>query len=180
MQKITKFADIPKFTSAGFYEVDYQLDRLVKHIENEVEENNLQLNPDFQRGHVWNEEQQISWLEYHLKGGTSGNTIYLNFPFWGTLREPKPHEYADYVCVDGLQRITAAQRFIHNEIPVFGSYYKEFSDKMRVSNVTMHVNVNNLQTRREVIQWYYDMNSGGTPHSTEELERVKQLILNAV
>ena len=38
----------------------------------------LQLNPEFQRGHVWTEEQQIAWVEYYLRGGKSGNTIYLN------------------------------------------------------------------------------------------------------
>lgn len=176
MQKLTKFKDIPKFTSAGSYEVDYQLNRLVRFIEDEVAEYDLQLNPDFQRGHVWTEAQQIAWLEYHFKGGKSGNTIYLNYPFWGSNRTPKPDEYQDYVCVDGLQRITAAQRFINNEIKIFGSYYKEFKDKIRMINVTMHVNVNNLQSKKEVLQWYIDMNSGGTPHSTEEMNRVKELL----
>lgn len=39
--------------------------------------------------YVWTEEQQIAWLEYHLRGGKSGNTIYLNNPFWNSYREPK-------------------------------------------------------------------------------------------
>ena len=129
--KITRFKDIPQFTSSGSYQVNYPLTSLVREIEEEVSEMGLHLNPEFQRGHVWTEEQQIAWLEYHLRGGKSGNTIYLNNPFWNSYREPKQNEYSDYVCVDGLQRITAAQRFVHNEIKVFGSYFKEYEDRLK-------------------------------------------------
>ena len=176
MKKITKFRDIPQFTSDGCYQVNYPIMSLVRYIEEEVDTMGLQLNPDFQRGHVWTEEQQIAWLEYHFRGGKSGNTIYLNNPFWHSAREAKDAEYKDYVCVDGLQRITAAQRFIHNEIKVFGSYYKEFEDGMRVLPQTMILNVNDLKTEKEVLQWYVDMNAGGTPHANEEIERVKKMI----
>lgn len=174
--KITKFKDIPQFTSSGSYQVNYPLTSLVKYIEEEVSEMGLQLNPEFQRGHVWTEDQQVAWLEYHLRGGKSGNTIYLNNPFWNSYREPKQGEYSDYVCVDGLQRITAAQRFIHNEIKVFGSYYDEFEDKIRVLPQTMILNVNDLKSEKEVLQWYVDMNAGGTPHSSEEIDRVIKMI----
>ena len=116
MNKITKFSDIPQFTDDGCYQVNYPIMSLVKYIEEEIEISGLQLNPEFQRGHVWTEEQQIAWLEYHLKGGKSGNTIYLNDPFWHSVRFPKENEYSDYVCVDGLQRLTAAKRFMNNEI----------------------------------------------------------------
>lgn len=178
MKKITKFKDIMQFTSDGCYQVNYPITSLIKHIEEEVETMGLQLNPNFQRGHIWTEEQQIAWLEYHFRGGKSGNTIYLNYPFWGSIKEPNTTEYKDYVCVDGLQRITAAQRFVHNEIKVFGSYYREFEDNIRVLPRMMVLNVNNLKTEKEVLQWYIDMNSGGTPHSKQEIEKVKQMILN--
>lgn len=175
--KLTKFADIPQFTSEGTYQVNYPLSSLVKYIEEEVKEMGLQLDPDFQRGHVWTEEQQVAWLEYHLRGGKSGNTIYLNNPFWNSVMEPKQGEYFDYVCVDGLQRITAAQKFIHNEIKVFGSYFDEYEDKLRlVNNNTIILNVNNLKSKEEVLQWYIDMNAGGTPHSKEEIQRVQKMI----
>lgn len=176
MTKLVKFADIPQFTTDGYYQVNYPIISLVRYIEEEVEISGLQLNPEFQRGHVWTEEQQIAWLEYHFRGGKSGNTIYLNNPFWRSVRNPRKGEYADYVCVDGLQRLTAASRFIHNEIPIFGSYYSEFEDSMRVLPSTMILNVNDLKTEKEVLQWYVDMNSGGTPHTASEIERVRQMI----
>ena len=38
------------------------------------------------------------------------------------------------------------------------------------------LNVNDLKTEKEVLQWYIDMNAGGTPHSSEEIQRVREMI----
>lgn len=173
-RKITAFRDIPKFTRDGSYAVDYPIDRLVKWIEEEQETAGLQLNPDFQRGHVWTVSQQIAYMEFLLRGGKTGRVLYFNCPSW---HRPVPDgAYNDYVCVDGLQRITAITRFIHNEIPAFGSYYSEFTDSPRVIEDTMRVNINDLKSKREVLQWYIDMNAGGTPHTPAEIARVQQLL----
>ena len=173
MEKIIRFKDIPKFTSAGSWYANYTLVSLVNFINEEIEAAGLQLNPEFQRGHVWTENQQVAWIEYHLRGGKSGNTIYLNNPFW---KDGKIPDAGQYVCVDGLQRITAAQRFVNNEIKVFGSYYIEFEDRIPFGDVTMTLNVNDLKTEKEVLQWYIDMNIGGTPHTNDEIERVREMI----
>jgi uncharacterized protein with ParB-like and HNH nuclease domain len=174
--KLTKFSDIPQFTTDGYYQVEYNLVRFVKYLQEEVEEYGLQLNPDFQRGHVWTEQQQIDWLEYFLMGGKSGNVIYLNNPFLHRYREPKPNEYGDYVCVDGLQRITSIQKFVSNEIKVFGSYFKEYEEPVRMIKHNIKVNINDLRTKSEVLKWYIGMNSGGTPHSKSEIERIEELL----
>lgn len=172
--KITSFKEIPKFIQQGSYSVNYSLNSLVKWVRDEQEETNLQLEPDFQRGHVWTEEQQKKYVEFLLQGGWSGRHLYFNCPSWHT---PVPEgAYNEFVCVDGLQRITAITRFINNEIPVFGSYFKEFTDSIRLLDCTMRVNINNLRTKRDVLQWYIEINAGGTPHSKEEIERVKVLM----
>lgn len=75
--------------------------------------------------------------------------------------------------MDGLQRITAYMRFYNNEIPAFGHYYKEFEDRPKN---WIKLNVNNLKTRKEVLTWYLEMNTGGTPHSKEEIEKVQRLL----
>lgn len=119
--KYTKFKDIPQFTRDASYHVNMDIRRVSIWIEENIKEYNLQLNPDFQRGHVWTEEQQIAWLEFFLKGGKSGNDVYFNDPFWmdWNMNNIKPDTYKDFVCVDGLQRLTSIQRFINNEIKVF-------------------------------------------------------------
>ena len=173
MAKITRYKDIPQFTRDGAWQSDFPLDYLIQHINDEIQDNGLQLNPYFQRGHVWTEEQQIAWLEFFLRGGRTSRVLYFNNPSWH--RSVPEGAYNDYVCVDGLQRLTAIQRFVNNEIKVFGSYYNEFTDKPRFSQ-TIKVNVNDLKTEKEVLQWYVDMNAGGTPHSKEEIARVQKII----
>ena len=48
-----KFSDIPQFTRSGSWQCDFDLQSLIKWIVNEQKNENLQLNPDFQRGQVW-------------------------------------------------------------------------------------------------------------------------------
>lgn len=53
--KITRFKDIPAFTRDGSWECDFDFKYLLEFIEKQTEIYGLQLNPDFQRGHVWTE-----------------------------------------------------------------------------------------------------------------------------
>lgn len=132
----------------------------------------LDLDPDFQRGHVWTIEQKTAYLEFGLMGGTSGKDIYFNCPGWmGDFRGP-------FVLVDGKQRIDAVREFLKNRVPIFGHFFSEFEDKMPPFSgegcFTFHVN--NLETRAEVLQWYLALNTGGTIHTKEEIEKVKLLL----
>ena len=174
MKKITRFRDVPKFTAPGRYAVDVPLDRLSRWLDDLVREDGLDLCPEFQRGHVWTEEQQVAYIEFLLRGGQTGRDLYFNNPSWH--RSVPEGTYNAFVCVDGLQRITAIRRFVRNEIRVFGSYYLEYTDSLRLTMDTMRVHINDLKSEREVLQWYIEMNSGGTPHTSEEIERVRGLL----
>lgn len=165
-----KFTDIPQYTRSGNWECDFTIQDFVEWIEKHEKEDGLQLNPDFQRGHVWNEDQQVSYVEFFLCGGTTGRVVYLNHPGWHRNYE------GEFVCVDGLQRITAIKRFINNEIKVYGYYFKEYEDKPRISTHSLRINVNDLKTKKEVLQWYLEMNSGGVAHTKEELDKVRLLL----
>ena len=133
----------------------------------------LELNPTFQRGHVWSKEQKTRYIEYILQGGTSGRDIYFNNPTWG-----KSYDGVT-VCVDGLQRITAVQDFMENKIKVFGYYYKDFEDRLPF-DANFVFNIANLEKESDVVKWYIDFNAGGTPHSNEEIERVEKYHLQLI
>lgn len=98
----------------------------------------------------------------------SGRDIYFNnASHLNNYEEP-------YLCVDGLQRLTACLGFLQKEFKVFDTYYTEF-DGVLPNNVSLICNINDLKTRKEVLNWYLEMNSGGTPHKKEELARVQGL-----
>lgn len=172
-----RFSDIPQYIDTGSWECNYDLVSLVGSIEkwcNGIDTNaKLEMNPDFQRGHVWNEQQQIAYIESLLRGGAkNARVIYLNDPNW---MKHSDRPYKSFVCVDGLQRYTAIKRFISNETKIFGNYYNQFEDTLRGKH-DIRLNVNDLPTRRAVLQWYIEFNSGGTVHTEEEINRVKMLL----
>ena len=159
--KYTKFRDIPQLTREGAYEVNVDLEDVERQIQKFLQLG-LDMNPDFQRGHVWDMEQRVCFMEYLLRGGKQQNIIYFNCPWW----QHGSSDGANFVIVDGLQRLTTARMFLADEFPVFGSYFSEYVDIPR-STQGLRFNVNDLPTKRDVVQWYININSNGTPHSQE-------------
>lgn len=164
------YNDMPKLTNFGSYNVNVGFSYLPEMIREWQKGFGLDLVPDFQRGHVWTTEQQIRFVEFLLSGGKSNNIIYFNCPGWQTTNDSKK----DFVLVDGLQRLTACLSFLENKLPVFGHYRDAITGKLSYS-IGLVFHVNNLRTRAEVLTWYLEMNSNGTPHSTEEIARVQAL-----
>lgn len=78
------------------------------------------------------------------------------------------------VLVDGLQRTTAAIDFLDNKLKAYGHYYKEFEGRLS-DYVSFNFQIAKMKTRKEVLKWYFQLNAGGTPHSSEEIERVKKM-----
>jgi len=172
------FKDIPQLTRAH-YQVNVNWAYLEGHIAHAqdpkyVEEGMavLDLEPDFQRAHVWNEAQQSSYVEWILKGGESGKELLFNCTGWsGSYEGP-------YVLVDGLQRLTAVRKFMRNELKAFGHTLEELGGvkAMRMTRCDFLWRVASLDTRAEVLQWYLQVNSGGVVHTSDELDRVREML----
>jgi len=171
-----KFTDIPQLlTNKANYKVDVGFKYFSKTINQYIEEYGLILNPEFQRGHVWTEEQQEKYIEYVLKGGTSGKEIFFNKPSWHCKAKT---EYDDFVCVDGLQRITAIMKFQSNDLKVFGIYYDEFEGDPREVTTRISIRINDLQYEKDVLQWYIEMNEGVLRLQKKKYRRLKIWFLN--
>ncbi len=179
---VVRFSDVPKFTHGGSYAVDVGLSLLEGWLERQSSDFLVDLDPDFQRGHVWTEEQHIRYVEFLLRGGQSQLTLYWNHPAYMSDKSAGSDLDEQMVLVDGKQRLTACLKFMRNEIPVFGHYLREYSDPndlrgaLGMSGARLRMNVNNLQTRREMLQWYLDLNDGGVVHTKDEIARVRGLL----
>lgn len=164
-----KFKDIKPFTSWGNYQVDVPISYLQKTMDEYTQNYGLDMDPDFQREHVWNGTQQIRYVEFLLRGGRTGRDILFNCPNF-TVGKP-----GRMVLVDGKQRLEALRCFYANELVVFGGKLSEYTDKPSFMT-TLRFFVNDLPTRMDVLQWYVDLNAGGTVHTDEEINRVRVLI----
>ena len=90
-----KFSEIPQYlTNRAHYKVDVAVQYFYKTIQNFIDEDGLILNPPFQRGHVWTEEQQQAYIVHLLRGGSSGKDIFLNKPSWHCQAKT---DYDDFV-----------------------------------------------------------------------------------
>ena len=162
-----KFQEIPLITIAK-----YKVDVMWNYLEKWINREEIDMDPDFQRGHVWTQKQKEQYIEWILRNGDSGRDIYFNHPGWfrewdGTM-----------VVVDGKQRIEAVLGFLHNEVKAYGYYQNEYEDKWNNLHCAFHVHVADLKTRKEVLKWYLDMNTGGTVHTDKEVQKVKTLLKN--
>jgi hypothetical protein len=170
-----KFKDIPQFTTFGLYTINVSWNYLEEQLKEWLHPTfgaSLDLDPYFQREHVWTLSQQISYVEYVLKGGRSGRELLFNFTGWNSdFRGP-------FVLVDGKQRLNAVRQFLGNCIPIFGgNLFSAYTDKVRSVCTDFIFRVNDLETRSQVLTWYLETNAGGTPHTQEELDKVHKLLI---
>lgn len=166
------FKNIPQRTHDGSYGVDVSWGDLEDSIARYTKNYALDLCPDFQRGHVWTPEQRVAYVESKLSGGVPHGTDFVRFNHPGWQRSYE----GQMVCVDGLQRLTTALMFVRDEIPVFGGHVRSQIEGHLPHDISFRVVINNLKTREAVLQWYLELNSSGTPHSPEEIARVRGLL----
>ena len=169
-----RIKDIQPLTPYGNYTVDVSWRYLLKQLEEWDKENGLDLDPDFQREHVWTEEQQKKYVEFCLRGGMTGRIILFNSKGWGSCTGLN-----QIVLVDGKQRIQAVTQFLNNKLKAFGHFLNEYEDGLNSVQDKFRFYVNNLGTKKEVLQWYLDLNDGGTIHTQEELNKVRNMIKNS-
>lgn len=183
--KNAEFEAIIRPLRTASYEVDMEWSYFDRQIESiGADYGGLEMNPDFQRGHVWTPEQQQHFIENVLRGvvSSSGFHVQFNCPNWDNDRYngdlPRGMQ-----CIDGLQRITAVREFLAGNVKPFGLTAKElegsrFSPKR--GSYRFRVAVHNFEKKADLLAHYLDLNAGGTPHSAEELDRVRAMLEDSV
>lgn len=169
---MARYRDIPLFTRAASYGVDVDWHYVEKYIAGLAASPGIDLDPDFQRPHVWTEAQQVAYVEHILRGGWASRTILFNCINWNGRGECGP-----LVLVDGKQRLEAVRRFLRNDLAIFGGNRRsDFSDRLDPLKASFRICVNDLPTRADVLRWYLELNAGGTPHSDGEIEKVRAML----
>jgi hypothetical protein len=161
-QEIPQHPQIHYHIHTDWADLEHTINRYIK-------AHKLQMFPDFQRGHVWTEEQEIAFIEYIMMGGTSGRQIYFNHPGWMSNFK------GNFVLVDGLQRLSAVLDFLNNKIKIFGKFFNEYEGRLS-HDWGFEFNIATVEKKVDVLKWYYFMNVGGTPHSKEEISKVERMI----
>lgn len=168
---------IPRFLDWGSYQIDVMWRSLERQLDHYRADYGLDLDPDFQRAHVWTEAQQKDFVEFMVRGGRTGRVILFNAKGWnGSMDKVGPLQ-----LVDGKQRLNAVLRFLHDEITIFdgipgiGPTLCSELEVLRDLECRFQFYINGLNTKAEVLTWYLQLNAGGTPHTEDELDKVRSM-----
>lgn len=168
-----KWSDIPQFPSAR-WTVDVPWTHIDGNLETLRGGGELRLDPDYQRAHVWTPEQQVAYVEFQLMGGEISRSLIFNAPCWNDRMTAPEETYVE--LLDGKQRLEAVRAFVRGDIAAFGQRFDEFEGRFPLMEKRFRFQVCCLETREEVLQLYLKINAGGTPHSQQELDRVRKLL----
>lgn len=173
---------IPQFITDGHYGVDVSWRFLEKWLEGHT----YDVDSPYQRSHVWTRQQASRFVEYCLKGGRHSRELRWNRRGYNTTGKKRWQDMpADKLAstnlelVDGKQRLKAVRSFLADELEVFDGVLCSDFDGLEMAfklHLSFRMTVNSLDYQVEVLQWYLDLNSGGTVHTDDELDKVKKML----
>ncbi|NUP02078.1 MAG: DUF262 domain-containing protein [Nonomuraea sp.] len=161
----------------------------------------LDLNPPYQRGRIWTEDQQIALIRSWLTGTPTGVVIFndRSTPEWKAANGYDPYERDEpvYACIDGQQRVSAARAWFAGELAVPASWFaaedltqtEDTGDGpyVRWSGLTLprqrhfanraHLTVATARvaTVQEEAAIYLLVNGGGTPQTDADLANARRI-----
>lgn len=160
---------------------DVSLGYLQEVVKGWEEDFHFERNPDFQRGHVWTRNQQIAFIESMLKTHNTNVKILINRH--GLFHTNFNHTFkysGKYVVIDGLQRLTAMEAFCNGEFKVFDNRisFQDMKENRMVNGLSYNIEFYffEMSSEKEILNYYLGLNSGGTPHSEEEIQRVQEML----
>ena len=170
----------PHFDCGTTVSIDY----VQRYFDGEIEVG-LEMDPDFQRAHVWSRAQQVAYMEHRLRGGRTGAEIITAHTgdLVSDLTTPSGCRYPNYALVDGKQRLQAVMEFASDGFAVFASerrpqgyHYSELTARFHRLHMAVVVLRIPLKSRGDIIKFYLKVNAGGTPHTADEIDRVRALL----
>lgn len=177
-----EFTDIKLIPESNYW-VNYRFSSIENFIKDTISHIGLELDPDFQRGHVWNVEQQTAYIESIIREIIQDTDIVIRFNArdYMAIQDSTDTDLPKTMqCVDGLQRLTAIRKYMKGKLKPFGKTFEEIESSplsiARKRNIC--VKVYNIKYRKDLIKFYYDLNFGGTPHTESEKERILGLMEN--
>lgn len=128
----------------------------------------IDMNPDYQRGHVWTEEDKVALIDSIFKGIDIGKFAFAT----------KHDMDFYYEIVDGKQRMTAIIEFYENRFRYRGKFFNELSHRDQDYIENYHVSVADIRgaDRNTVMKHFVAMNSQGRVMDSAHLEKVRAMI----
>ena len=137
----------------------------------------LTMDVDYQRGRVWTEAQQRSFLGFWLEGGAVPSIYVQRYQSAANCEPGANWMLQPSEVLDGKQRLSAMMAWLAGEIPavcVDGSeiWYRDTNEVDRRQLPLVRLTFVDLPLV-ERLTFYLKLTRGGTPHTDEEIARVR-------
>lgn len=130
----------------------------------------LDLNPDYQRDLVWNEDQKVSLIDSIFRNIDIGKFTIIRRPF----KEDRKHYYE---ILDGKQRVKAIMDFYECRFKYMGKTFNDLHWRDRIHFV--HYNISWAETEpltdEQKYRYFLKLNVSGVPISEEHINKVRQM-----
>lgn len=141
----------------------------------------VNMDPEYQRDHVWSDDQAMDLMGHLLEGGTVPDIIVNE-----VLLDDTEGLVSGLEVVDGKQRLTACLRWLRDEIPARLTdgrlIWKKDLDRNSLTTLSTSIRLSFKHVRLDevsVLRLYLRLNRGGTVHTEAEIERVRALLATA-
>jgi len=127
----------------------------------------IDIEPDYQRGNVWGQDQQLALIDSIFDNVEIGKFVII------TNREANYY----YEMLDGKQRLNTLVDFYENRFHWKGKYFNELSwrDQGHFENYSISVGYVDNMTQKQKYEYFLKLNTGGKPVSKKHLDKVRKL-----
>lgn len=133
----------------------------------------IDMNPDYQRGYVWGQEDKELLIDSIFKNIDIGKFVLIHL----SNSEWSERGYS-YEILDGKQRLNTIIEFYENRLQYNGKYFNELSRKdMRIFiNHTVAVANVDESDKKMILKYFLMLNRTGKPMSNEHLKKIEQML----
>ena len=134
--------------------------------------NNLNMEPDYQRGHIWNLDDKVALIDSIFNNIEIGKFVFIFTGYEGN---------SHYEILDGKQRLTALVEFFEGRFKYRGKTF--FEMHWRDQNHFEHYSISyarteNPMTDEQKYKYFIKMNTFGKAQDPAHIEHVKNLLRN--
>jgi len=141
----------------------------------------IDVNPEYQRGSVWTEEQKILLIDSIYRNINIGSLVLVEKQWFDDKHNITSEMYE---ILDGKQRLSAIIDYVSSKFPYKGKYYYELSEGTRntFENQSILLGIlvldkkDNIYNRKKVIEQFIRLNECGTTMEKSIIDKAKEMI----
>ena len=144
------------------------LQELVRRVENNV----VNMNPNYQRDLVWEHQDKELLIESIFEGIEIGKFTFIY------LQSESENDYL-YEVLDGKQRLTTLFEFMTDQFKYKGKYFSELNveDRRYFLNYNVTSGETNFElTEKQKIEYFLKLNTTGKVQSQKHLDKLKKML----